>query len=859
VLSKGPKQNPAVQPLEFATIEPTVRGLISSGKCKTALDQAKDLHKAHGTPASEALLIDAYMARIQALTQSGLNVEATALLNLVRERFPSAKERLAMLSADNLARSGKLDELLAPLNDPALSPERLAFIERTIQERVYDPGLIASCSALPAEHSLRQAASAVQRAFGAVTTGPVTDEILSLPEVSRRSPLAPWKMLVWALASMYRRDTDACRRYLAAIPPSSAPARLLPVFEAIHGDKKPGPPLTAAADALLTRIQGNTDILKMAAEELDEAFEHGYEDRDVVRAINKAVAECRRTAPAHLEKFKQLVSIRALIEEIHSKTVNAAMGGGPRGDAAYYSMLARSLHLDDLRGEACATWHSFLQKAIEEGWFAAESPEAAAVCLHIAKLLSDLAPWEVEEYKKALRTPIPTGLPTETAALYERASVIDPHPSVFTQWLEEAKKRKGPGAEKVAERWHNARPQDVEPLLFLISAFESRKAYPTALRYLAEAEKIDGLNPDVRKARLRITCANFYRQIQQRPVRAGADKTLAAIGEMPQTLQGDRPAFVRALHYMLALYKQDFSGAEIHRSEIERFLGSATAAALLTSIVARACNFSTIKKPELPKDDRDGLPVKLARIAALAADLGLALDFPRAWVAEAARQFAAVSKALDLSQLRNLGVCALFNENAEFAYDISVEGLRRGSSAEAEFLLLRAQVLLPRGRERAMVCALTAAGIARQRNELEVGAKAVDFLDETFKGDVNKFNAEQIERVLKTEKAETKFPGWGRGPDYLDLLDRRCDCPTCRQARGEDPSSFDIDDDFDEDEDDPFAGTPLDGMPPELSELMLEVMMDGMARNETPEQTMKRLEREFKMGLPFPGKGKKRR
>ena len=105
-------------------IEPTVRELIARGKCKTALDQAKDLHKAHGTPASEALLIDAYIARIQSLTQAGLSVEATALLNLVRERFPSAKERLAMLSADNLARSGKLDELLAPLNDPALSPER---------------------------------------------------------------------------------------------------------------------------------------------------------------------------------------------------------------------------------------------------------------------------------------------------------------------------------------------------------------------------------------------------------------------------------------------------------------------------------------------------------------------------------------------------------------------------------------------------------------------------------------------------------------------------------------------------------------------------------------------------------------
>jgi len=211
-----------------------------------------------------------------------------------------------------------------------------------------------------------------------------------------------------------------------------------------------------------------------------------------------------------------------------------------------------------------------------------------------------------------------------------------------------------------------------------MSAFEKRKAFPTALRYLAEAEKIDGLNPDVRKARLRITCANFYKQVQQRPVCSVADKTLAAIGEMPQTLQGDRPAFVQAVRYILALCKGDLLGAEIHRAEMERFLESATAAAFLTIAVAHACNFSIIKKPELlPKYERDGLPAKLARIAALAADLNLAMKVPRDWLAEARTQFAGVSKGLDLLQLRNLGECALFNENIEFAYDISVEDLPR--------------------------------------------------------------------------------------------------------------------------------------------------------------------------------------
>ena len=42
--------------MDFVTLEAAVRRLISGGKYKTALDQAKDLHKAHGTPASESLL-----------------------------------------------------------------------------------------------------------------------------------------------------------------------------------------------------------------------------------------------------------------------------------------------------------------------------------------------------------------------------------------------------------------------------------------------------------------------------------------------------------------------------------------------------------------------------------------------------------------------------------------------------------------------------------------------------------------------------------------------------------------------------------------------------------------------------------
>src|ERR1019366_1388122 len=149
------------------------------------------------------------------------------------------------------------------------------------------------------------------------------------------------------------------------------------------------------------------------------------------------------------------------------------------------------------------------------------------------------------------------------------------------------------------------------------------------------------------------------------------------------------------------------------------------------------CKREATETPELPKADRSALPAILARVAALAGDVELAAAVPNQWVREASRQFANVRKSLDIPQVRVLSECASRNGIVEFAYDISAEGLTRGVHTEAEFLLLRAHALRSRGHDRAMVCALTAAGLARQRHEFDVSGRAVDFLDEMFKQDIN--------------------------------------------------------------------------------------------------------------------------
>src|SRR5712671_3339635 len=86
--------------------------------------------------------------------------EAKALFELVRERYSSAAARLADVGVLVSASSGNLEELLRPLNDPALLPEIRRAIEDVIKAQVCDLSVLAECRSLTTDHPLRTAAAA---------------------------------------------------------------------------------------------------------------------------------------------------------------------------------------------------------------------------------------------------------------------------------------------------------------------------------------------------------------------------------------------------------------------------------------------------------------------------------------------------------------------------------------------------------------------------------------------------------------------------------------------------------------------------------------------------------------------------
>jgi hypothetical protein len=457
--------------------------------------------------------------------------------------------------------------------------------------------------------------------------------------------------------------------------------------------------------------------------------------------------------------------------------------------------------------------------------------------------------------------------------LYGRACAIDPSEECFSQWLRWTSGQSVYERERVAAEWHRIRKSDMEPILFLMEETEKRGAFPTALSYLEKAERIDPVNSVVRAARLRLLVAGAMRHLQQKKPHLAAEK-LAALEALPQARQGDRPAFLAALRFHVLNSSGDKAGLETTLAETARLMGGELAARLLifaiASVSKRLSSFSVLPVHLLSKQQRSEIPGSLAKLAAICRDLGIRkYGLPVGYVEEAEAQFPRVCGSLNAEQVLSLGKVAVAMQHPRLAWAASGAGLKLGGPLEAQFMLLRAQAV-PQGHgQRYLATAAAAVELGRVHGDANVVGAAIEIVRNPLGGDSISLTLDQARDVVRKEVASPDFPGRvSRDPDYSDLMPRRelCQCPECRAARGEIPSPFDDDDDFDEDDDDPFGGLPPrelegmlrdtipEGLPPELSKVLVEVMKEAFVTGETPEQIMARVLNGFK-----PGKRKGRR
>jgi hypothetical protein len=778
--------------------------LIASGEGKAAVEAAKQLHKRLGTPTSEALVVDAYAARLRSLADRKLWLEAAELLQIVQQRHPQARDRLKAIQLRLSIRGAKLEDLLRPLNDTALSPERQSLIETVIRQDVDDLSALARCSSLPENHLLRKGAAFVVQAFNAVTSRSVTDEELALPEVSRRGALAPWKLLVRAIACFYQRDDAGCERCLAAIDSESVPARLTRVLRAMQKDSADG--LTPVEGRLFAGVKGQRKLVHQALESLDRAFQQGRRG-PILKAIHMAVEICRAGCPEIVEKLKQTIAIRSAQACLSSRDVFRAMGGPPRHDAQYLRLLALALEKSGdpySLFEACQLWEDFQKSAVEEGWFPPNGPECATLALHMAKLLVRLEnfPDVVEDFSNSnLEGGYGATASNSPEQLYRRACRIDPHREAYQAWLDWARKQTDwKLADEAAQTWCQALPDDVRPWLFLMEAAEKRGALQKAVAFMEKAERADAVNSDVRRARLRLFVASAIRHLKQRKAHL-VEQDVQQIELLPQSREGDRPAFWAALRWACCLLREEIEQSAVCFAQVGKLLAGEIAALTVIGGLAETCSLReemgryverwTPLEPELGV-----LSLGVARGLALGADMNLSCSIPRSWHAPIIQELLERGATFDALPLRILAESALMSGSPELAYAASVGGLTRGGRGEARFLLIRAQSMPPFEQARRNVCLAAAAELARRERDTGL----LDEIIEARRGPDSRRNAPvddrdfsmssgQIQRVLKTEKQARSYPEQPLRrtilPGDYDGRLSLCPCPKCRRRRGE--------------------------------------------------------------------------
>lgn len=738
--ARGARSKSAAPTVE-STAERVAR-LIAAGSSRSALETAKREHADAPTDASEALLVRAYFARVRALLEKQLTTEARALLDTVARRHAAASTATPERCALEVA-AGRIDPVVAPLAEPDVDPAAAARIETAIRAELVDLDALANASTLPAEHPLRAAARAVARAFAAVATRPVEDDELALREVSRRSPLAPWRMLIHALAALHRGEDDACRRHLAALPCDSAPARLVPAIAGILDDETPG--LPPPAQALVEAVLGARPRLRRLLVAIDCALSDGNVPKDALRA---AGAACRSVSPALLAALHQQIAAVTADGLAPYPGIAKALGSTLLCDAAFWRLLAHTKEREQAPVDALLCWEHFRRHAIFEGLFAAESTTHAALRLRIGRLIANASPDFVQEELEDLcrlgrddltalhgsqppeRRPINAAVARaavtelelyEAATHFAEAARLDPCDATFAAWVEGVS-QEPEALTSALTAWSEARPEALAPRLRLAELAEARGASRQAATHLEAAESLAPGDPEVRAFRLRMAVRRARRNALAGHVRALAT-AIAELEERPEAKRADVALLVQGLQAVHASLDSQPDAFAAHQAALARQLGAPAAVELLLATLG-------IKSmPRAKGRAREPSLTLLADVARVCQAASVAA-LPVALSGELARELAAQARRReslpDPPGLLLLAQAALAADAQELAYQISGALLDGPSDLHGRALMLRGRCLPRPLSERRRLCFAAAVSLARRARDLGLLGEAVD-------------------------------------------------------------------------------------------------------------------------------------
>lgn len=780
---KGQRPGPRVDARDGSALgegRSQVESFLARGKTRDAVEAARRLYKETRSLEAETLLVDAYAARIRALMAAGMSREAQELASLVVERHRGTWARIMPLVRESAARAGgDLGPLLAALGSADEAMRREA--ESTLRRVLTDPRVLADHPALPEDHPLRQAARAVSELFAAVTTGPLPEGSLArLDVISRHSPLAPWKLLVRAIDAYYRRADAAVLANLSAIPPDSAPARLVPALRGLARDPKPLERPSLAERVLLDKVSGGRARFAAQLAELIAALRV----KDQRRAAN-AVRELAEAAGSAPKTFRSTFTATMLtywmrLDYPPRSLMEALLRG--RSDLDTMRQLALAFERVGAWPAAVPAWDGYRDAAQQAGAMPRVGREPARVLLHMAELIpadvEELLDFAMADDEADLEDMIRHGeLPScfDRARLLDRAREADPDRRVFRALVAHWETRDARRAEAEAEAWRAQDPRDLEPLLYLARAAERRGAPKKALALLDRAQTLDRVHPEVRKSRFRILLSSAERHLRD----GRADRALKDIDRLavePEAAEGDRPAYVQALRWAAARRAGDAPSA----TAIERKLGEGLANPVLLELLLESVGetlglaAAPSARPRLAETALKVPKVQGIEGLARAADLLLPLGRPLGVPVDLMARIELNPRGASVAHLHSLCTLARHLNRPALAYAASGAGLEMDSALTHRFLLARGRALaeLPLEGARARRCLRAARTLATRLRDTDASREVSAALRglaqwsmftvrEPDEGDLT---ADEIRRVIEHERGERMMPRFEPGP-----------------------------------------------------------------------------------------------
>lgn len=803
-----------------------LRELRDSGELKRAYGLSKACYEALKDDETEALFIELSLHRVEELLLKDMALEAEAVLDILS--MPAAREAEHLWRARCQTWQGVPGELVAPLVSSETSQEEQRRVYDDLRRWLTNPAALAACEALPEDHELRRAAAAVARAFEAVTSRQVTDDEIALGEVSRRSPLAPWKLLIRGIAELYRGDDEACLRALKRIPNDAASARLKPSILAIIAEDSPRR-LSPSVRSLVGSVSGDRDELRKRFVTAERALQKNNQSK-ALKAVSELIKACKARAPELVERTKSHLAARLFLEDYSIDQMHRVLGSVIPRDAYFWALLAKNSGIEALGAyepnwlfEACAYWDQYRRQAIKEGIFSANSREEALCFLQIIGLLEEPPLEDLEfvsrengrdferfvyNYCGGSRAElvdveghkVPFYLVHEE--LFRRAAAANPEPSMFELWHNWVRSNRShwKPADEVALTWHEKRPKDSRPLMLLVESAEQRGALKKAAGYLDQAQELEGATPAVKSARRRLILTTFEGHLKKgKDHLAACDvddfEALAEAGQRAEVVAG------KGLRWLLELRQGRLPEASALAEECVDLVGDQlTANLFLKSLAVRFGAEKLTNSKALPmkagRQKKKELIPAVARACELSVASGLNLPLALEHGDELIKALDKKSIDLTMPQLRSIAQVARSARHERLLFAVAGRGLRLGG-AEAYFLKTRGEALSYLFQERRKACLRAALELARRQGDRALVDEILELQGERSfyfspfmrdQDELHPMSNEEVEAVIRKEKRAVKYPSKIE-PDffYQSDFDDNCQCDDCRRRRGELP------------------------------------------------------------------------